>query len=125
MDYSEQEIKHIVEMYKKKREREKKRYEKIKDTEAFKQENRRRSKQHYEKNKKMKVEYYSQNKEYINAKTSFTYYKNNKTIEEFKEKHPDRYKLLVARNYAMLQSPSESTDTEYSSSSSAEPESSE
>lgn len=125
MDYSEQEIKHIVEMYKKKRDREKQRYEKIKDTEAFKMENRRRSKEHYEKNKSMKVEYYSQNKDYINAKSSFDYYKKYKTIEEFKEKHPNRYKLLVAKNYDMLQNPSASTETAYSSSSSAEPESSE
>ena len=121
MDYSEQEIKHIVEMYKQKRTREKQRYQSIKDTESFKMENRRRSREHYEKNKNMKVEYYSQNKEYINAKSSFTYYKNYKTIEEFKEKYPDRYKLLVARNYDRLQSPSASTDTEYPSSSSAEP----
>ena len=121
MDYSEQEIKHIVEMYKKKRTREKQRYETIKDSEAFKMENRRRSREHYEKNKNMKVDYYSENKEYINAKSSFTYYKKYKTIEEFKEKYPDRYKLLVARNYAMLQSPSASTETEYSSSSSADP----
>ena len=125
MDYSEQEIKHIVEMYKKKRAREKQRYQEIRDTEAFKMENRRRSKEHYEKNKSMKVEYYSQNKDYINAKSSFDYYKKYKTIEEFKEKYPNRYKLLVARNYAMLQNPSESTETAYSSSSSAEPESSE
>ena len=125
MDYSEQEIKHIVEMYKQKRTREKQRYQSIKDTESFKMENRRRSREHYEKNKNMKVEYYSQNKEYINAKSSFTYYKNYKTIEEFKEKYPDRYKLLVARNYDRLQSPSASTETAYSSSSSAEPESSE
>jgi hypothetical protein len=121
MDYSEQEIKHIVELYKKKRAREKKRYDRIKDTDAFKQENRRRSKEHYYKHKDIKVKYYSENKDYINAKSSFTYYKNNKTIEEFKEKYPDRYKLLVKKNYAMLQSPSESTDTPYSSSSSAEP----
>jgi len=121
MDYSEKEIKHIVEMYKQKRTREKQRYQSIKDTESFKMENRRRSREHYEKNKNMKVEYYSQNKEYINAKSSFTYYKNYKTIEEFKEKYPDRYKLLVARNYDRLQSPSASTDTENSSSSSADP----
>ena len=121
MDYSEQEIKHIVEMYKKKRDREKQRYETIKDTEAFKMENRRRSKEHYDKNKSMKVRYYSENKDYINAKSSFDYYNKNNKIDEFKKKFPDRYKLLVSRNYAMLQSPSASTETAYSSSSSADP----
>ena len=48
LDLSEAQIQKILEAYKNKREREKERYEQIKDTDDFKNYNRNKSKLHYE-----------------------------------------------------------------------------
>ncbi len=70
-----------------------------KHDDEFMKQNRERSKQHYINNKDKKHDYYDKNKEYINAKTSYNYYKRKNEIEKFKNKFPEKYKLLIKHNF--------------------------
>ena len=99
MEYTEDEIQHILKLYKQNKEKNKANYDKIKDTEEFKQKNRARAKAHYHENKELKKNAYIQNKELIKARSSYNYYKKRERVEEFKEKYPDRYEKLVHVNY--------------------------
>ena len=85
-EYSEEQIQNILTSYKNKREKEKERYDKIKDTEEFKIANRQRAKNYYQTNKELKKEKYENNKTMIRAKNSYYYYKRKNDIEKFKEK---------------------------------------
>ena len=95
--YTEEQIQHILKLYKQHRQKEKERYDKIKDTEEFKIKNRARAKKHYEENKHVK--------------------KNR--VEDYKEKYPERYQMLIDANYLSIQKPSESTETSNSGSGSS------
>jgi len=70
-----------------------------KHDETFMKKNRERSKQHYENNKNKKREYYDKNKEYINAKSSYNYYKRKNEIDVFKNKFPEKYQMLMDYNF--------------------------
>ena len=112
--YSEQDINHILTVYKNRKDSYKTWYNKIKDTDEFKMKNRLRAKKHYINGyKEKKAENYTEQLQLNRAKNSFRYYKNNNRIDEYKEKYPDRYELLHSINYCSLRdnSPSESTDT--------------
>jgi len=108
-DYSEEQIKNILQSYKTKREREKERYDKIKDTEEFKNYNREKSKKHYLNNKDKYKEKYESKKDLLKAKNSYYYYKKNHDMETFKKKHPERYDLLLVGGYFNDWKPLEST----------------
>jgi len=54
-EYSEEHIKNILNQYQRKREKEKERYERIKDTEEFKTQNRERARNHYHINKVLRL----------------------------------------------------------------------
>lgn len=119
-NYSEKQIKNMVTAYEKKRAREKKYYETIKDTEEFKLANRARANNWYRENQKVRQEAYNKNKVINGAKTSYYYYKKRDRITEFKNKHPKKYKLLLDNHYISEQKPDASVETS-NSSSEAEP----
>lgn len=120
-NYSPEELQRMIRAYEKKRAREKKHYNKVKDTEEFKKQNRQRAKEWYERNQGTRKNYYENNKQLTIAKNSYNYYRKLDRVNDFKIKHPKKYKLLVDNHYLSEEKPSESTDTSNASSSSAEP----
>ena len=99
MDLSTEQIDRILANYKKKRERENKYYHEVsKDNEEFKMKNRERAKTHYDKvGKEAKKDRYQSNKEILQIKSLFNYYKKNDKIDMFKEKHESKYNILVEK----------------------------
>ena len=71
----------------------------IKDNEDFKIKNRERAKNHYNNNKEIKLQKYQDNKEVMNAKSTYYYYKKNNKLDIFKEKKMDKYELLQSINF--------------------------
>ena len=101
-NYDDEKVQHILKLYKQRREKQKEKYQLIKDTEEFKTKNRARAKEHYHKNKHLKQQSYENNKEFIKFKTHYRYYEKQNRIDEFKKKFPERYMYLVDRNYFTL-----------------------
>tara|TARA_R110002096_G_scaffold76889_2_gene181449 strand:+ start:3220 stop:3522 length:303 start_codon:yes stop_codon:yes gene_type:complete len=99
MNYSDEEVKSIIENYHKKKEYEKARYLIVKDTEDFINKNRSRAKAHYDINKESKRLKYQDNKEVMNAKSSYYYYKKNNKLDKFSEKNKEKYELLKSINF--------------------------
>ena len=101
MDLTEKQIEKVLADYKKKRERENKYYHEVsKHSEEFKLKNRERAKNHYhKKGKDMKKNQYQNNKEFVKARSLYTYYKKNNNLEEFKEKHVSKCKILIEKGY--------------------------
>lgn len=99
MDLTAEQIARILTNYKNKRTRENKYYHEVtKNKEEFKIKNRERAKAHYQNGyKEKKKENYSNNKELLKTKSLFNYYKRNDKIEIFKEKHEEKYKMLVEK----------------------------
>ena len=97
-DLTDERIHKILMQYENKRKKEKERYERIKDTEDFKNQNRDRARNHYQNNKEMKKDKYNKNKEYLTARSSYYYYKNSNRIEDFKNKFPEKVKILMENN---------------------------
>jgi hypothetical protein len=99
MDLSPEQIDKILANYKKKRERENKYYHDVsKNNEEYKFKNRERAKAHYDKaGKDMKKEKYESNKQILQIKSLFNYYKKNDKIDVFKEKHEEKYNILVEK----------------------------
>ena len=97
-DLTDERINKILMQYENKRKKEKERYERIKDTEDFKNQNRDRARNHYQNNKELKKNKYNKNKEYITARSSYYYYKNSNRIEDFKNKFPEKVKILMENN---------------------------
>tara|TARA_R110000737_G_C14279778_1_gene432044 strand:- start:72 stop:380 length:309 start_codon:yes stop_codon:yes gene_type:complete len=91
-------IKKILEQYDKKRIREKERYERIKESDEFKVQNRERARNHYQNNKEVKKNKYDNDKDFMSARSSYYYYKRMNKLESFKEKYPDKVKVLNDRN---------------------------
>jgi len=91
-------IQKILEQYERKRNKEKERYEIIKHTEEFKTKNRQRANNHYQQNKESKKEKYQHDKEFLNAKSQYYYYKKRDNLEKFKTKFPEKVELLKSRN---------------------------
>ena len=117
-NYTESEINHILELYKKSRQRDKAYYQKIKDNDEFKKKNRERARKHYEKNKaykEQKKQDYNNNKEFLLARSSYYYYNKKNKLDVMKDKYPDRYELM--NNYLSSQKPSLSLTGTTSSSS--------
>ena len=91
-------IERILKQYEKKREKEKERYQLIKDTEDFVMKNRQRAKDHYERNKDKKRDKYIDDKDFLNAKSQYYYYKKTNRLDIFKEKYPNKIEILKSRN---------------------------
>jgi len=119
-NYSPEDLQKMIRAYEKKRQREKQHYEKVKHTEDFKMKNRQRAKNWYDKHQDIRKEYYENTKELTIAKNSYKYYKKLDRVNDFKSRHPLRYKLLINNHYLSEANPEESIETS-NSSSSAEP----
>jgi len=111
MEYSDEQIKHILNVYKTQREKDKISYQKKKLNPDFVQKNRDRAKKHYHENKEKRTNNYQLNKELQKAKSSYHYYKKKDNIDKFKEKYPERYNLLTNINYFKDQKPLASIET--------------
>jgi len=110
-DFSDSEIQNILKRYKSRREKDREKYQKIKDDEEFKIRNRAGAKAHYEKNKELRKQKYQENIEVQRAKNSFYYYKRNDRIEQFQKKYPERYEILKSIGYFNEKNPSSSIST--------------
>ena len=96
MDLTAEQIARVLTNYKNKRIRENKYYHEVtKNKEEFKIKNRERAKAHYHNGyKEKKRENYSNNKDVLQMKSLYNYYKRNDKIDIFKEKHEDKFKML-------------------------------
>ena len=94
-DYNEDQTKHIIELYKKSRIRDKAKYQTNKLKEGFLETNRARAKAHYEANKEVKANRYQNNKPLLNAKSLYNYYNKNENLDIFKIKNKKKYNLLI------------------------------
>tara|TARA_R100001443_G_scaffold83783_1_gene90501 strand:- start:2006 stop:2320 length:315 start_codon:yes stop_codon:yes gene_type:complete len=101
MDLTATQIANILVNYKNKREREHKYYHDVtKHKEEFKIKNRERAKAHYDAGyKEKKKEKYQDNKELSKNISLYNYYKKTDRIDTFKERHQDKYDLLVEKEY--------------------------
>ena len=97
-DLTDSRIKQLIEQYERKQKKERERYERIKQSPAFLEKNRIRAKTYYQTNKDLKKQMYQENKDILNAKSSYYYYKKQGKIDLFKEKCPDKVKLLEEHN---------------------------
>ena len=85
----------IMTQYKRKREKEKERYDtKLKVCPEYKLKCRERSRLHYQNNKEKRKDKYESNKEYNNAKQLLSYYIKNDKLHIFKTKHADKLDLV-------------------------------
>ena len=108
---NDDEIKHILNLYKCRREKDKEKYHQRKLDPVFMESNRARARKHYHKVKEVRKETYIQNCELHKAKCSYHYYAKNDNVEKFKVKYPDRYELLDNINYFKDKKPLESETT--------------
>ena len=103
MEFTEDQVKIILEKYKKSLQDNRDRYHNVrKINPEFMEKNRQRSREHYKNNTQKKVDYYNNHKIEINIKQRFRYYKKKNDIEKFKEKFPDDYKMLIDTGYIKL-----------------------
>ena len=91
MEFTEQQIKTIIEDHKNRLAKDRLKYEQIKDTEDFKIKNRQRSKEYYKNNKDKKALLYLENKEFLKARNSYYYYSKRDKM--------DRYELMKKKGY--------------------------
>jgi len=96
MELSDDQTHKILEAYKRKRTKEKERYDKLKTDPEFVQKNRDRARAYYIAHRDKKVETYKMNKEIKSAKSLFHYYKSQGREDEFILKYPQKYDLITA-----------------------------
>ena len=100
MDFTQDQIEHILSQYKKNIQYNHDRYHNVrKNDEEYQKKNRERAKKHYELNKDKKKEYYKINREELNMKQRYRYYKSKDNVEGYKTKFPDNYKKLVEMGF--------------------------
>ena len=94
-NFTDEQINHILNQYKNKRNREKTIYHEVnkKDPEWCKINNQ-RAKTHYHNNKDKKKEKYQSNKEFVNARNMWRYYERLNRHNDFIVKHPDKVEYL-------------------------------
>jgi pyruvate-formate lyase len=100
--FSDDEIKVILEEYKKRRDAGRDYYQRYKDDPEFKKKNQAAALGYYYKNKDKAKNNYEKDKEYNNARNSYYYYKTKGNSDIFESKFPNKYKLLVDRGYINL-----------------------
>ena len=96
---NDSQISKVMEQYKKKQALDKARYERLKGNQEFVEKNRQRARDHYALNKHKKKERYDNDKDFMNAKSSYYYYRRQEKLEFFKEKYPERTEILRGRGY--------------------------
>tara|TARA_R110000782_G_scaffold105000_1_gene192876 strand:+ start:648 stop:995 length:348 start_codon:yes stop_codon:yes gene_type:complete len=111
MEYNDEQIKHILNVYKTQRDKDKEIYLKRKEDPVFMEKNRERARKYYQENQETRKSNYQENKDLQRSKCSYHYYLKNNNIEKFKEKFPDRFELLKEINYFKDKNPSSSTNT--------------
>tara|TARA_S200002703_G_scaffold51563_1_gene44775 strand:+ start:4049 stop:4366 length:318 start_codon:yes stop_codon:yes gene_type:complete len=101
MDLTAEQIARILTNYKNKRQRENKYYHEVTKTkEEFKLKNRERAKKHYNEGyKEKRKQNYDDNKDFIKNKSLFNYYKKKDKIDVFKEKHKEKYEMLIEKKF--------------------------
>jgi len=105
LELDNDQIKSILESYKKKREREKANYhETIKHRDDLMEKRREISRNHYNNNKEKKREYYQKHKETIRLQRLASYYKDD--LSKLQEKYPIDYQVMI--DLQMIQSSSDS-----------------
>lgn len=97
---NEKEIQRILTIHKNMLESSRKRYHEVKkhDPEFIKK-NRERSNKWYELNKEKRKEKYDNERNTINAKASYNYYKRKNNLELFKVRHKAKYDILLNVGY--------------------------
>jgi len=102
MEFTDNEIKEILDKYKKIRDAGRDHYQRYKDDPEFKKKNRAAALSYYYKNKNRIKNNYQNDKEYNNARNSYYYYKNKGKEDIFEQKFPAKYKLLIDRGYISI-----------------------
>ena len=103
MDISDEEIQRILKLHQKRLAYDRKRYhEKLKHNPEFIAKNRQRANEHYKLHGQKKRLKYQEHRDLMNARSSYRYYKKTDRIELFKEKHPEKYQILVDNNDSVL-----------------------
>lgn len=102
MEFTDEQIHNIIEKHKDRLQKDRIKYDKIKDNEDFKALNRQRAKAHYEKNKDKKASLYLENKEFLKARNSYYYYLKKDALDIFIEKFPERHELMKEKGYFKL-----------------------
>lgn len=101
---SDQQILNLINSFKKKQIREKINYDKRKDDEDFKILNRQRASEYHSKNKDKKRAAYMKNKQRVNYRNLYNYYKRENRLEDFETKHPEKLEYLI--NHGLVASSS-------------------
>ena len=97
-NFSNDQIKKIMNQYKKKRERESKNYhEKLKCDDEWCKKNKERALKHYYQNIDKNKEKYKKDKDFVNSRSMYSYYKRINKIDVFKDKYPEKVELLKSR----------------------------
>ena len=94
MEISDDQTHKILEAYKRKRSKEKERYDKLKADPEFIKKNRDRARAYYIANRDKKAETYMMNKEIRSAKSLFHYYESQGRGEEFIKRYPHKHALI-------------------------------
>lgn len=98
MDLTEDQINKIILDYKTKQSRQREYYKThLKDNETFKMKNRERAKANYEKNKQKRRDEYLASADLRKAKSLYHYYNKRDKLDVFKERHSERFDLLVEK----------------------------
>jgi len=100
MDYTDEKITSILNQYKKKREREIKKYhEELKTDPEWREKNKENSKKYYELNKDKYKKKYKDKEAHLRIKNLYQYYLRNNKVNDFKSKHKDKYSYLIINGY--------------------------
>tara|TARA_R110000796_G_scaffold142248_2_gene258777 strand:- start:508 stop:831 length:324 start_codon:yes stop_codon:yes gene_type:complete len=92
----EEKINHIIQQYKLKKEREYNNYHNVnKLNEDYMIKNKERAKAHYDLHSDDRKLKYKETAEISKAKSSYNYYKKTNNIQKFRDKFPEREKLLT------------------------------
>mgnify|MGYP003678939153 CR=1 FL=1 len=92
----EEKINHIIEQYKKKKEREYNNYHTVnKLNDDYMVKNKERAKAHYDLHSDDRKIKYKDNSEFIKARSSYNYYKKTNNLSKFIDKFPERVKILT------------------------------
>ena len=92
---NEEKINHIVEQYKKKKEREYNNYHNVnKFNDDYIIKNKERAKAHYDLHSEQRKLKYKETSDFVKARSSYNYYKKTNNLSKFREKFPDKVKIL-------------------------------
>ena len=91
---TDEKIQRIITVYKKQRDRDKRRYELRKQDPEFMERNRQRARLYHQKNRQNKKDQYQKNIDFMQSRNLLNYYKKLNRLDDFKSKYPDKIVLL-------------------------------